>query len=48
MLIRPLRTVFFVAAAFVAGMFYERLNMDERCAARGGEPRGGLCVAVAQ
>ncbi|MEL7258860.1 MAG: hypothetical protein AAFN80_13595 [Pseudomonadota bacterium] len=41
---RLIRLVIFTMLAFVAGVFYERLNTSEACEALGGDMAGGLCT----
>lgn len=41
---RLIRLVIFTLFAFLAGVFYERLNAKEACVAAGGEPGNGLCI----
>lgn len=41
---RPLRLVILIALAFVAGVFFERQNVSEKCAEAGGAMASGLCL----
>lgn len=41
---RPLRTLFLVLAAFVAGIFFERGAQREACLEAGGSYAAGLCT----
>lgn len=40
------RTLFLIAAAFLAGIFYERSGQNGACVARGGEMSENLCLGV--
>jgi hypothetical protein len=41
---RPVRTLFLLVFAFLAGVFYERNESLERCQASGGILVDGICV----
>jgi hypothetical protein len=40
---RPVRTLVLMAVLFLVGLFYERHQHQERCAAAGGTVENGLC-----
>ncbi|MEM8537997.1 MAG: hypothetical protein AAGF56_09060 [Pseudomonadota bacterium] len=40
------RLIILCCAAFVTGVFYERLNAAEACDAAGGTHQDGICVGV--
>lgn len=42
------RLITFVLLAFVAGLFYERNQVSERCATLGGDMNAGLCKGITQ
>ncbi|MDK3075667.1 hypothetical protein QO034_21605 [Sedimentitalea sp. JM2-8] len=42
---RPVRTLLLLAIAFLAGVFYERQGVAERCEAGGGRIENGICMA---
>ncbi len=43
MLIRPVRTLLIVFAAFWAGILYERFERTDKCLDRGGRNVDGIC-----
>lgn len=43
---RPIRMLFVIFFAFVAGIFFERASQSETCLDRGGAISEGLCVGV--
>ncbi|MEP3945395.1 hypothetical protein [Ascidiaceihabitans sp.] len=45
---RMIRTIIFVAVAFVAGVLYEQYNDGLDCDAKGGEMIEGLCEGTLQ
>lgn len=45
-MLRPIRTLFLVVLAFLAGLFVERANHRDSCADRGGAMSEGLCIGV--
>jgi hypothetical protein len=45
---RLVRLFFLLVAAFVAGFLYSEFGHTERCIAKGGDPRGGICFGDAQ
>jgi ribose/xylose/arabinose/galactoside ABC-type transport system permease subunit len=40
---RPIRLLFLIVLAFLTGVFMERQNVSEACAAAGGQMDAGLC-----
>ena len=40
---RPIRLLFLVVFAFLAGLLFERNAASEKCAAAGGDMEAGLC-----
>jgi hypothetical protein len=40
---RLIRLVFLLTLTFVAGFLYAEFGHSERCMAKGGEPKGGIC-----
>ncbi|WP_299968058.1 hypothetical protein [uncultured Roseobacter sp.] len=47
-MLRPLRTLFLILLAFVAGILTERSNQKSACADAGGEVTGGVCLGAAR
>jgi hypothetical protein len=45
-MLRPLRTILLLIAAFVAGVFSERAARHDQCLDRGGAISEGLCIGV--
>ena len=45
---RLVRLSFLLALSFLTGILWERLSMAERCIARGGDPRGAICMEIRQ
>ncbi|SLN28184.1 hypothetical protein PEL8287_01266 [Roseovarius litorisediminis] len=43
---RPVRTLFLMVLVFLAGVFFERYQHGERCAAAGGAVVSGLCTGA--
>ena len=43
-MLRLVRLVFLLLAAFVAGIVYERTQASERCLLRAGDWQAGLCL----
>lgn len=41
---RPVRTLLLLAFAFLAGVFYERQGVAERCQEDGGRIEDGICM----
>ncbi len=47
-MLRPLRTLFLVGMAFVAGLGVERHQNGERCGNAGGTMSAGLCIGATE
>ncbi|WP_238840843.1 hypothetical protein [Roseobacter cerasinus] len=45
-MLRPIRTLFLLLLAFLAGLFVERANHRDSCLDRGGTLSEGLCIGV--
>ena len=45
---RPIRTLFLILIAFVAGLLFERSQTAEKCRALGGAYSVGLCRETTQ
>ncbi|MEM9552486.1 MAG: hypothetical protein AAGA05_15000, partial [Pseudomonadota bacterium] len=45
---RLVRFVILLAVAFGAGFLYSEISLHERCEARGGEARDGVCTGISQ
>lgn len=43
LLLRPVRSLLLIGAAFLAGMIYEKTEAVKRCDAHGGQLEKGIC-----
>lgn len=46
MLFRPVRTLFIILIAFVAGIFFERQSHADQCLDLGGKMKNGFCIGA--
>ena len=47
-MLRPIRTLVLLGLAFLAGVFFERQQQLDRCAAASGTMTNGLCLGEGQ
>lgn len=45
-LLHPIRTLFLIGAAFLAGVMYEKQQTGTRCLDTGGDMQAGVCRGV--